>query len=894
MSACSGDQLVLSSVSASAAGKGGMTTSSSRFPVNLVLPRVREVLRRRTRCILEAPPGAGKTTRLPLALLAAADEDGWLKGKSILMLEPRRMAARRAAGYMASLLGEPVGRAVGYEVRLDRRPGTRVTLLTEGILTRRLQADPELAGVGCLIFDEFHERNLHGDLGLALALECQDALRPDLRILIMSATLESGALAPLLAGGEGVPGESACPVLRSEGRLWPVSTRYLPRADFSPTLIEPGSDALFSAGHVAAAVRRALGEASGSILVFLPGAREIRRVGDLLADLPARGVRLHVLHGDLSPADQDAAIAPVSGAERKVVLSTSIAETSLTIEGIGIVVDAGLSRTVRYDPGTGLERLVTTRVSLAGADQRRGRAGRTGPGVCYRLWNAGDEAGFPSGRKPEILEADLAALRLELAVWGARDADDLRWLDTPPRPAMQRATDLLIRLGALDKAGGATRRGRALAELPLHPRLGHMVLGAKERGLGSLACLLAALLGARDPLARERPGVDIRRRLAWLLDQRASAGRLWEAARQIGRRVGLTRLCIDDVDLEQSGLVLALAYPDRVAQRRGRGRFRMANGRGAAVTEDDPLADVPFLAIGSLAGDMGDSRVFQAAPLAVDTLKNLFASELVRRVRIGWDGAAQAVVSRTELCLGALVVEEAPLTTPDDETCRAAVCEGIRTLGLECLPWDAQMRAWRDRVRFLRCLEQGDRPNAVARSDPDGGEGGDLWPDVSDAALLHGLEEWLGPFLYGVTRRAQFKTIDLASALRALLNRDRQRGLDAEAPTHLIVPSGSRIVLDYSSCVGEGGALRPPVLAVKLQELFGLTTTPAVASGRVPVLIHLLSPAGRPLQVTQDLAGFWRNGYPAVRAEMRGRYPRHPWPEDPLAAPPTRRARAKS
>lgn len=875
-----------------------MTTSSPRFPVEAVLPRVREVLRRRSRCILEAPPGAGKTTRLPLALLAAANEDGWLKGKSILMLEPRRMAARNAAGYMASLLGEPVGRSVGYEVRLDRRPGTRVTLLTEGILTRRLQADPELAGVGCLIFDEFHERNLHGDLGLALALECQDALRPDLRILIMSATLESGPLASLLAGGEGGDPGEACPVLRSEGRIWPVSTRYLPRGDLPPALIEPGSDALFSAGHVAAAVRRALDETADGILVFLPGAREIRRVEALLADLSdfsGRGVRVHVLHGDLPPADQDAAIAPAGGAERKVVLSTSIAETSLTIEGIGVVIDAGLSRTARHDPGTGLERLVTTRVSLAGADQRRGRAGRTGPGVCYRLWSAGEEAGFPPGRKPEILEADLAALRLELAVWGARDADDLRWLDTPPRPAMQRATELLCRLGALDKAGNATRRGRALADLPLHPRLGHMVLGAKERGLGGVACVLAALLGARDPLARERPGVDIRRRLAWLMDCRhgdSAAGRLWEAARQIGRRVGLSRICIDDADLEQSGLLLALAYPDRVARRRGRGRFRMANGRGAAVEEGDPLADAPFLAIGSLSGDMGDSRIFQAAPLAVDTLKTLFADELAQRVRIGWDSAAQAAVSRNELCLGGLVVEETPLPTPDDETSRAAVCEGIRTLGLDCLPWNAQTRAWRDRVSFLRCLEQGGRANAVARSHPDGG--GDLWPDVSDAALLQGLEEWLAPFLYGVTRRAQFKTIDLANALRALLSQKGQCRLDAEAPTHLAVPSGSRIALDYSACSGEDGSPRPPVLAVKLQELFGLTTTPTVASGRVPVLIHLLSPAGRPLQVTQDLVGFWKNGYPAVRAEMRGRYPRHPWPEDPLAAPPTRRAKAKS
>lgn len=859
-----------------------MRSDAPGFPVDAVAPRVREALRRRSRCILEAPPGAGKTTRLPLALLEAADEDGWLKDKSILILEPRRMAARNAAGYMAALLGERVGRTVGYEVRLERRPGTRVTLVTEGILTRRLQTDPELSGVGCLIFDEFHERNLQGDLGLALALECQDALRPDLRILIMSATLESGPLAALLAEGEG-PEARACPVLRSEGRIWPVSTRYLPRSAFPSVLIDQRGDALFSAGHVAAAVRRALAEASGGILVFLPGAREIRQVRALLGDLP--GARLHVLHGDLPPTAQDAAIAPASGPERKVVLSTAIAETSLTIEGIGVVIDAGLSRTARSDPGTGLERLVTTRVSLAGAEQRRGRAGRLGPGVCYRLWSEGDEAGFPLSRKPEILEADLASLRLELAVWGARDVTALRWLDTPPRPAMQRATELLRQLGALDEGGGVTRRGRLLAELPLHPRLGHMVLGAKERGLAGVACLLAAVLEARDPLARERPGVDIRRRLAWLLDHRAdasatTAGRLWEAARQIGRRVGLDRLPVDDADCEQSGLLLALAYPDRVAQRRGRGRFRMANGRGAAVAEDDPLAELPFLAIGSLAGDTGDSRVFQAAPLTLDAVKTLFEDALVRRVRFGWDSAAEAAVGRTELCLGALVVEDAPLPTPDDESCRAAVCAGIRALGLDCLPWIASIQTWRERVMFVRRL--------------DGGDAGGVWPDLSDAALLRDLEAWLGPFLHGISRKTQFKTIDLANALRALLSYDAQRRLDAEAPTHLAVPSGSRIALDYSACIGDGeGAPRPPVLAVKLQELFGLTATPTVASGRVPVLIHLLSPAGRPLQVTQDLAGFWKNGYPAVRAEMRGRYPRHPWPEDPLTALPTRRAKAR-
>lgn len=825
------------------------------LPIDAQIPDLLAALSATTRCVLEAPPGAGKTTRVPLALLKA----DWLAGRSIVMLEPRRMAARNAARYMASLLGEEVGRTVGYRVRLDSRVGadTRIIVVTEGILTRMLQDDPELSGVGCLIFDEFHERSLHADLGLALALDCQEGLREDLRIVVMSATLDTAPLLALLE--RDFPGP--VPSLRSEGRTWPVETRYLP----------PSRADRFVEKDVAEAVRRALREEAGSVLVFLPGVREIRKVEALLQDIRSEAVRLCPLYGDLSAAEQDAAIAPVPHPLRKVVLATSIAETSLTIEGVRVVVDAGLSRSLRFDPGSGMSRLVTGRVSLAAAAQRRGRAGRTGPGVCYRLWHEGEEAGMAAHARPEMLEADMAPLCLELAVWGVARPSALRWLDEPPEEGVRQAFALLRSLDAVDAAGRVTPRGRAMARLPLHPRLAHMVLEGAARGMGQTACLLAALAEERDPLGV--PEADVRLRLAFL--ERGGGGplasRIREAARQLARQASLKEKMSGVTSLdeaERAGVLLALAYPDRVAQRRERGSFRLAQGRGAFLDPHDPLADEPFLAVGGLNAVSGNARIWQAAPLSRETLEALYGSGFETRADVLWDERQEAVAAFRGTYFGALVLEERPLREGGDLTGQRvlAVMDGIRRLGLTCLPWTEELEQWRLRVRLLSGLEPG------------------KWPDLSDAALLADLESWLAPFLEGISRRSHFSRIDLGAALRALVPWDRLRLVEKDAPAVLEVPSGSHVRLRYEASP-EGVV---PVLAVKLQELFGMVKTPAVAEGRVPVLVHLLSPAGRPLQITRDLEHFWRHGYPLVRAEMRGRYPKHPWPEDPLTAMPTR------
>lgn len=839
-------------------GKEMPHTRPDTLPIDSLLPDLLAALSVSTRCVLEAPPGAGKTTRVPLALLGAE----WLAGRSIVMLEPRRMAARNAARRMASLLGEEVGRTVGYRMRLDSRvsASTRLVVVTEGVLTRLMQDDPELQGVGCLLFDEFHERSLHADLGLALALDCQEGLREDLRIVLMSATLNAAPLVRLLERDFPHP----VPVLRSEGRAWPVETRYLP----------PPRPDISLESWVAEAVRRALREEEGSILAFLPGVGEIRRVEALLEDVRCDAVRLCPLYGDLSAAEQDAAIAPLLPPCRKIVLATSIAETSLTIEGVRVVVDAGLSRTLRFDAGSGMSRLATERVSLAGAAQRRGRAGRTEAGVCYRLWAKGEEGGMAAFARPEIAEADLTPLCLELAVWGVRRPSDLRWLDEPPQEAVDQALSLLRELDAVDREGRVTPQGRNMARLPLHPRLAHMVLEADALGMGRPACLVAAMSGERDLLAV--PDADVRLRLAAAERGGGSAvTRIRAAAHQIARQAfpkGKPRTAAPDFDeAERAGVLLALAYPDRVAQRRERGSFRTAQGRGAFLDERDPLADESFLAVGALNAASGNARIWQAAPLSRDSIERLFASRFEIREEIFWDEREEAVTARRRRLLGALVLDERPLGNDGQglaERRARAVIEGVRRLGLACLPWTEALEQWRLRVRFLRSQ---DREPGV-------------WPDLSDAALLEGLETWLAPFLDGISRRAQFSRIDLESALHALLPWDSGRRLERDAPTSLEVPSGSRVRLRYEA-TPEGIV---PVLAVKLQEVFGMVKTPAVAGGKVPILVHLLSPAGRPLQITRDLEHFWKHGYAAVRGEMRGRYPKHPWPEDPLTATPTR------
>ncbi len=817
------------------------------LPIDAVLPDIRASLARTPNLVLQAAPGAGKTTRVPPALLDAE----WLGGRKIVVLEPRRLAARAAARFMAASRGEEVGETVGYRVRLDSKvgPRTRIELVTDGLFLRRLQSDPGLDGIGAVFFDEVHERSLEVDLALALCLEAQGALRPDLRLVAMSATLEGAALARLMQAE----------AIGSEGRAFPVETRWLGRP-------EPRA---FIEDAVAAAVRRAHGETGGDMLVFLPGAGEIRRTGERLGALPP-ATRVAPLYGDLDLAAQDAAIRPSPAGERKVVLATSIAETSLTIEGVRVVIDSGLARVPRFEPASGMTRLETVRVSQASAEQRRGRAGRVAPGVCYRLWSEAEHKSLPQYPAPEIREADLAPLALELAVWGARDAARLAWLDPPPAQALAQARELLERLGALDAAGAVTAHGRAMAGFGAHPRLAHMMLAGKAMGAGALACDLAALIEERNP-ARTLKGIDIRLRLGLLrerVDDRAS-DRIRRVAEMWRRQL---KAGADEVGDEAAGRLLALAYPDRVAQRRGdtRGSFRLANGRGAWCDEADPLAASPYLAIAELDGDKQDARIFRAAPLARADLDALFADRIRAAERVEWDAREQAVKARRRTTLDALVLAEAPLAAPDPAAVTAAVLDGIRALGLAALPWTGEAETLRARIALLRRIE--------------GADAG--WPDVSDAALGATLGDWLAPFLAGIARRADFARIPLARALEAMLDRKRRQRLEREAPLEIAVPSGRRARIDYVSGP-------EPVLAVRIQEMFGATATPAVAGGRVPLLLHLLSPAQRPIQVTRDLASFWRRGYPEARGDLRGRYPKHYWPDDPFAAQPTSRVRPR-
>ncbi len=816
-----------------------MTRSLPPLPIDTALPALCEALAARGCAVLQAPPGAGKTTRVPLALLDAP----WLGDGKIVMLEPRRIAARAAAGHMASLLGEKVGDTVGYRIRMDRKigPATQIEVVTEGILTRMLQDDQALEGIGAVIFDEFHERSLNADLGLALALETRGALRDDLRLLVMSATLDGGPVARLLGDA---------PVVTSEGRAFPVETHHRP-----PRASEAIEDA------VARAVRDALAEESGSLLVFLPGAREIRRVQAKLSGL-GDGVVVAPLYGDLTGAAQDQAIRPAPAGMRKVVLATNIAETSLTIEGVRVVIDSGLARAPRFDPRTGMSRLETVTIARAAADQRRGRAGRTEPGVCWRLWAKAGEGAMAPFAPPEILVADLAPLALELALWGG---GDLAWLDPPPAAALAQARALLADLGALDAAGRPTRHGQAMARLPLHPRLAHMVLRAKAERIGGVAADLAAILEGRKPAAETdlRASVEALRRGG---RDDLAISRLREAARDIARRFDLG----PGGGPEDAGALLALAYPDRVARRRPgvRGSFLLANGRGASVRETDPLAGADYLAVAETDDAGREARILAAAPLDAATLESVLGDRIAWVESVTWDPAEQAVAARRQRRLGALVLADAALPKPAPEAMAVALMEGVRRLGIDALPWRDGAVALRQRVGFSRALE------------------GEAWPDWSDAALAETLAEWLGPHLTGMRRRSDLDRLDLGQILATGLGWERQRALDALAPATVPIPSGRRATLDYTDPA-------QPVLAVKLQEMFGQAETPRVGGGRVPIAIHLLSPAGRPLQVTRDLAGFWAGSYAEVRKDMRGRYPRHPWPDDPLAAPATARAKPR-
>jgi ATP-dependent helicase HrpB len=838
------------------------------------------------------------------------------------MLEPRRLAARAVAHRMAQTLEQSVGATVGYRMRMDTRVSrdTRIEVVTEGVLTRMLQTDPALDGVAAVIFDEFHERSLQADLGLALTIDARSNLTPDLKLLVMSATLDGEGVAKLL---------DDAPVVTAPGRMFPVESRFvgkgaplLPPASFVPGQQETPE------GLVARTVARALREEHGDVLVFLPGAREIRRVQSLLESSGLdSSVHILPLFGELSGDDQEAALRPAAHGIRKAVLATNIAETSLTIQGVRIIVDSGLVRRSVFDPATGMSRLETQRISRASAEQRQGRAGRVEPGVCYRIWSEGAQRSLAPFTSPEIVEADLAPLALELAGWGARDASELRWLDTPPIAMLASARDLLSRLGALDSSGRITQHGRQMARLSVHPRLAHMLLRAADLRSLPLAADLAALLSERD-LLRAAGGsrdADIRSRLEIVRGEglaqgvdRAGLQRARRAAKDLGQQVtsvvaegartaAQPNTRVPDraggAALVAAGTLLAFAYPDRVGRRRpgtDGARYTLANGRGAHFAEIQNLAKQEFIVAVDLDDRERDARILLAAPLTRDEIEEHLSDRFSRGEEVEWSSRDQAVLARRFVRLDSITLEEKPLPDVPVEDARRAMLEGIRELGLGALPWTRDARDLQARMEFVRRLEEGDRAHdgrsadSAASNAPRGTSGaaiapsdGNSWPAVSDEALAITTDVWLAPWLDGVTRRDHLARLALPDILRALLPWDKQRELDQLAPTHLQVPSGSNIRIDY---LDESA----PAVSVRLQEVFGLDATPRIGGGRVPITFKLLSPAQRPVQVTRDLASFWRGSYADVRKDMRGRYPKHYWPENPLEAEATRGVRRRT
>ncbi len=797
------------------------------FPVDDVIPELKAALASRPSAILVAEPGAGKTTRVPLALV----QEPWLTGRKIVMLEPRRLAARAAAKRMADTLGETVGETVGYTVRLDRKVSnaTRIEVVTEGILTRRLQADPELPDIGLLIFDEFHERSLNGDLGLALALDVQRGLREDLKILVMSATLDTEALIQYL---------DQAPLVSAKGRVFPVGVTHLDK---------PGRFALID--DTAKAALRAQRETRGSVLVFLPGEGEIRRCEEVLLKLGLPdNVDVRPLYGAMPLAAQDDAIQSSAHGRSKIVLATTIAETSLTIDGITAVVDTGLKRVARFDPAAGMTSLETVRVSQASAEQRKGRAGRLAPGQCYRLWPEAEMKALAAHDDPEIRTADLAPLVLELAQWGVTTPIGLPWLEPPKAAAFAQAQELLHQLGAIDHQHAITAHGKEMLRLPLHPRLAHMVATARTKD----AAEIAALISERDGLPRDA-SVDIEQRLSQV---RGSArDRIRQTARQIA-----DMLVLNGKDSFSHGVLLALAYPDRIAQRRGGNRFRLSNGGGAVVPEHDAFAKVDYIAVALLDGAQTDAKVYLAGELSRSDIDRYFADLIETREGVRWDEKTQAVSAVRQTRLGELVLDERALASANPDLLSAAMVEGAQRMGLGVLPWTVGAHELRARINYLH------------RMMPDAG-----WPDLSDATLQSTLSGWLAPYLAGMARRSDLQRLDLTTILRALVPYPLLQRLDALAPVRMEVPSGGRYRIDYA---GDGD----PVLRVRLQEMFGLHAAPQVADGRARLRIELLSPAGRPVAVTQSLETFWTNVYPDVRKDLRGRYPKQYWPENPLEA----------
>jgi ATP-dependent helicase HrpB len=817
------------------------------LPIDEVSGALHAALAKATRVVLVAPPGAGKTTRVPLEML----RQPWVADRKIIVLEPRRLAARAAALRMAQTLGEEVGETVGLRVRLQSRigPKTRIEIVTEGVFARMILDDPALDGVAAVVFDEFHERSLDADMGLALALDAQAGLREDLRILVMSATLDGARVAALL---------DEAPVIQSEGRAYPVVTHYIgrdPRARIEDEIVR--------------VVMQALRAEPGSLLVFLPGQGEIVRTAERLRErITDATIDIAPLFGAMDRRAQDLAIEPTAAGRRKIVLATSIAETSLTIEGVRIVIDSGLARVPRYEPDIGLTRLETVRVSRAAADQRRGRAGRTEPGVCYRLWEEAATGALQPYATPEILAADLSSMMLDLAEWGARDPASLRWLDPPPQPAVNEARNLLRSLGALDDEGAITETGRAIRSLALPPRLARMVVEAAHVGEADLAADIAAVIVERglggdsidvsarvERLTRDRsPRAQDARRLA----------RGWaDKARSLSDTKGR-----EDYDIDRIGALVATAFPDRIAKARGKpGEFLMANGRGASCEAHDALAKSPYLAIAEVSGRAAAARILAAAPLTLQDIETVAGATIETADETSFDRASASLRLRRVRRLGAIALGEQPRPVAGSDAARA-LAVGVAGLGIERLPWSKAQKQWRDRVLFLRRAE------------------GDVWPDLSDAGLAVDPAAWLAPFVEGRSSLADISADDLDAALKALVPWDLARKLDAEAPTHFEAPTGSRVAVDYEA---EGG----PVLAIRVQELFGLSQHPSLAGGRVPLTLHLLSPAHRPIQITRDLPGFWKGSWSAVKSEMKGRYPRHVWPDDPASATATARAKPR-
>ena len=839
-----------------------MQSARPALPIDDILPRLRVTLRAGTAAVVVAPPGAGKTTRLPLALL----DEAWAGAGKIILIEPRRLAARAAAARIAALLDESVGQTVGLKVRFEAAgsAATRIEVVTEGVFVRAILEDPALDGIAAVLFDEFHERALGADLGLALALDAR-ALRPDLRLLVMSATLDGARVARLLqadktasASETGGGGPPDVPVIESQGRAYAVETRYGGRA---PN--ERIEDA------VTRAILRALAEETGSVLAFLPGQGEIARVAERLAERRlAPTVIVAPLHAAMDRRTQDAAVSPTPPGQRKVVLATSIAETSLTIEGVRVVIDSGLARVPRYEPALGLTRLETQRVSRAAADQRRGRAGRTEPGVCYRLWEELATGALEPFAKPAILSADLSGLLVDCAAWGARRPErDLLWLDPPPTPALAEARATLEGIEALDSDGGLTDVGRAIRALALPPRLAFMVVTAAAQGAADSAAGIATLIVERGLGGDD---VDLRARLVRLRGDRSP--RAVEAralARQFARQAGGRESGRAD-DGEAAGRLTALAFPDRIAKARGRpGEFLMVNGRAAALDGGGALAAAPFLAIADVAGRAGAARILLAAPLTEADIEAVAGGTIVEAATLRFDPARAALQARRTRRLGAIILSEGNAAVPASAEAATILAAGVAALGIERLPWTPALAQWRDRVLFLRAA------------------GGEPWPDLSDAALARDGAAWLAPFLEGVTSLATVGTDRLETALKALVAWDLARELDVEAPAMFATPAGASHRLDYAAAQG-------PTLSVKVQELYGLAAHPSLANGRVPIVLELLSPAGRPLQITRDLPGFWRGSWAEVRTEMRGRYPKHVWPEYPADAAPTLRAKPRA